>query len=397
MGDQESRRTSSVLERAKALQEDLTRWRRAIHQHPELGFQEFRTAELVAETLRSLGLRVRTNVGKTGVVSYLGEGKPVVALRADMDALPIQEANDVSYASQVPGVMHACGHDAHTAILLGVATLLRQGELPGQVRFLFQPAEEVSDEEGKSGAVCMIEDGAMEGVDAVLGLHVDSNVPVGVIEIDGVYISAGVDTFYATILGKGCHGAYPHRGLDTIFILGQVINAIYGIVSRRIDPVKPAVISVGSVHGGQTHNVIPDSVELSGTIRSMDEKVRRELFAELERALGVAQALGGDFELRIEEGFPASRNDPRIASLIRQVAIDLLGEDCLHPPEPGMGAEDFGLLANLAPGAMFGLGTQGDDGPKRAHSPTFDIDERALPIGAAILSEATHRYLVGEE
>ena len=385
-----------MLKRAKALQEDLIRWRREIHQHPELGFQEFKTAELVAETLRSLGLRVRTNVGKTGVIGYLGEGQPVVALRADMDALPIQEANDAPYASQVPGVMHACGHDAHTAILLGVATLLRQEELPGQVRFLFQPAEEVSDEEGKSGASRMIEDGAMEGVDAILALHVDSSQPVGSIEIDGVYISAGVDTFYATVLGKGGHGAYPHRGVDTIFILGQVINAIYGIVSRRIDPVKPAVISIGSVHGGQADNVIPDRVEISGTIRSTDEKVRRKLFDELERAVGVARALGGDFELRIEEGYPVSLNDPQVASLIRRVAIDLLGEDCLHSPEPGMGAEDFGLLANLVSGAMFGLGTKIEGGQREAHSPTFDIDERALPIGAAILAEAARRYLVGE-
>lgn len=383
-----------MLNRAREIEQQLINWRRRFHTHPELGFQEFRTAELVAETLRSLGLKVKTNVGKTGVVGYLGEGKPVVALRADMDALPIQEANDVPYASQVPGVMHACGHDAHTAILLGVAVLLCEEELPGQVRFLFQPAEEVDDEEGESGAGRMIEDGAMEGVDAVLSLHVDSNLPVGIVEIDGPRISASVDTFYATIMGKGCHGAYPHRGVDTIFILGLVINAIHGIVSRRIDPLQPAVISIGTVHGGQADNVIPDSVEISGTIRSVDEEVRRELFRELERALGVARALGGDFELRIEEGIPACVNNPRIASLIRQVAVDLLGADCLHPPEPGMGGEDFALLANLAPGAMFGLGTKGEGGGRTAHSPTFDIDERALPIGAAILAEAARRYLV---
>ena len=387
---------TKMLNRARDIEQQLINWRRAIHQHPELGFQEFKTAELVSETLRSLGLRVRTKVGKTGVVGYLGEGKPVAALRADMDALPIQEANDVPYASQSPGVMHACGHDAHTAILLGVAMLLREEELPGQVRFLFQPAEEMSDEEGKSGAARMIEDEAMEGVDAVLALHVDTDMPVGSIGIDGPYISAGVDSFYATLMGKGCHGAYPHRGVDTIFILGQVINAIHGIVSRRIDPVQPAVISIGSVHGGQAGNVIPDRVEISGTIRNVDEKVRRELFEELERALGVARALGGDFELKIEEGYPVSLNDPQVASLIRRVAIDLLGEDCLHPPEPGMGAEDFGLLASLAPGAMFGLGAKGEGEPREGHSPTFDIDERALPIGAAILAEATRRYLVGE-
>ncbi len=191
-----------MLDRAKALQEDLIRWRRTIHQHPELGFQEFKTAELVAEVLRSLGLRVMTNVGKTGVVGYLGEGKPVVVLRADMDALPIQEANDVPYASQMPGVMHACGHDAHTAILLGVATLLRQEKLPGQVRFLFQPSEEVGDDDGISGAPRMVEDGAMEGVDAVLALHVDATVPVGDIVLGAGPSSAGVDTFYATVIGQ---------------------------------------------------------------------------------------------------------------------------------------------------------------------------------------------------
>ena len=385
-----------MLDRAREIEQQLINWRREIHMHPELGFQEFKTAEFVAEILRSLGVKVKTQVGRTGVVGYLGEGKPVVALRADMDALPIQEANDVPYASQVPGVMHACGHDAHTAILLGVAVLLREEELPGQVRFLFQPAEEVSDEQGKSGAVRMIEDGAMEGVDVVLSLHVDSDVPVGSIDIDDPYISAGVDSFYATLVGRGCHGAYPHRGVDTIFILGQVINAIHGIVSRRIDPVQPAVISIGSVHGGQADNVIPDIVEISGTIRNVDEKVRQELFGQLERALGVARALGGDFELRIEEGYPVSLNDPQVASLIRRVAIDLLGEDCLHPPEPGMGAEDFGLLASLAPGAMFSLGTKGESELGEGHSSTFDIDERALPIGAAILAEATRCYLVGE-
>jgi len=386
-----------VLERAKAqsMQEDLIRWRRAIHQHPELGFQEFRTAELVAETLRSFGLKVRTNVGKTGVLGYLGKSKPVVALRADMDALPIQEANDAPYASQVPGVMHACGHDAHTAILLGVARLLRDEKLPGQVRFLFQPAEEVGDEEGISGAPRMVEDGAMEDVDAVLALHVDATTPVGDIVLGAGPSSAGVDTFYATIIGQGGHGSAPHKVVDPIYIAGHVILALHGIVSRRLHPFDQAVISIGSIHGGQADNVIPEQVEMTGTIRFLKPEVQKQIHAEIERALGVARAMGGDYELRIEIGSPPMINDAGMVDLLQQVATDLLGAERIQASKQHMGGEDFACFSSLAPGAMFGLGCQTEGDERQAHSPNFDLDERCLPIGVAILAEAARRYLVG--
>ncbi len=273
-----------MLQRAHEINDRMVAWRREIHQHPELGYQEHHTAGLVAETLAGLGYRVRQGVGRTGVTADLGSERPMVAIRADMDALPIQEDNQVEYTSRSPGVMHACGHDAHVAIALGAATLLAQQDLPGSVRFLFQPAEEVGDEDGVSGAVHMIEDGAMEGVDYTLALHVDAATPVGQITVDDGAISAGVDTFYATIIGKGGHGAAPHKGIDPIHLSGHVVLALHGIVSRRLWPFDPAVLSIGSIHGGQAHNVIPDRVELSGTIRYMDMDVREQILTEIERA-----------------------------------------------------------------------------------------------------------------
>jgi amidohydrolase len=246
-----------MLERARALQDQIIAWRREVHMHPELGFQEYRTSQFVADTLRDLDIRVETGVGKTGVVGYLGKGRPAIGIRADMDALPLQETNDVSYASQTPGVMHACGHDAHVGILLGVAKLLSETKdrPAGEIRFLFQPCEEAWDDEGKSGAVRMVEDGALEGLDAVIALHVASENPAGKVEMGDGYQMAAVDSFHATIMGTGCHGAYPHTGVDPIFILAQVINAVHGIRARRINPVRPAVISFGSVHTGEASNM----------------------------------------------------------------------------------------------------------------------------------------------
>lgn len=391
-----------MLDRAQAIQDQLVKWRRAIHQYPEVGFTETRTAGLVADELRQLGLRVETGVGKTGVVGHLGGGSPVVAIRADMDALPIQETNDVSYASRVPGVMHACGHDSHTAMLLGVARLLsdlnREGRLPGEVRFLFQPSEEMADAEDKSGAMRMTEEGAMKGVDIVFAQHINNEYPVGDVVSGAGLISAAEDSFRIMLIGKGGHAAYPHRTIDPIFITSQVLNAIQGVVARKNDPTKPAVISVCSVHGGTATNVIPDSVELLGTCRSADAETRQHLAAELEKALGVARTLGGDYELQIMPGQPAAHDTPAAADLIGQVVTDLLGAGHIQPPKSGLGAEDFGVFVASARegGTMFGLGAWSGEGEKRrAHSPTFDLDERALPIGTAILAEATARYLRG--
>jgi len=240
----------NFLEEATKLEDQIVEWRRDIHMHPELSFEETRTARLVAEEMRNLGLEVEVGVGKTGVVARIGEGKPSIGIRADMDALPIQEENDVPYASQTAGKMHACGHDAHTAILMGVAHMLhKMPDRPdGEIRLLFQPSEEHWDDDGHSGATRMIEDHALEELDAVIALHVASDKPSGVVSLKSGYSLAAVDAFSAKIMGEGCHGASPHKGIDPLFIQAQVVNAIHGIRARRIDPIEPAVVTIGAIH-----------------------------------------------------------------------------------------------------------------------------------------------------
>jgi amidohydrolase len=382
-----------VYQKALAIHNEMRTWRRQIHSQPELSFQENQTAALVAGLLTGWGYRVRTGVGRTGVVAEKGNGSPVIGLRADMDALPIQEENDQPYCSQVPGVMHACGHDAHTAMLLGVARLLAEEEFPGTVRFIFQPAEEDDDDEGISGAPRMIADGAMQGVKHVIALHVDSSEPVGIIEIDDGPISAGVDTFYAAVIGRGGHGAAPHRALDPIHIAGHVILALHGIVSRRMNPHHPAVVTIGSVHGGEASNVIPERVELSGTIRYMDLDVQQVIHQEVERTLQIAEVMGAEIELKIVKGYPPAYNDPGVARLLTQTAIELFGEDQVKPPKASMGAEDFGFMTKVAPGAMFMIGCQIEGDERKHHHPRFDIDENCLPYGAALLAEGALRLL----
>ncbi len=383
------------IETAQTLESQIIAWRRDFHQHPELGFHEFRTAGVVASVLRDLGLEVMTGVGKTGVVATLGEGSPVVGIRADMDALPILEANQVDYASQNEGIMHACGHDSHTAMLLGVAKMLT--EMPnrpaGEIRFFFQPCEEAEDEDNKSGATRMIEDGALDGVDRVIALHVASDLPAGKIIINDHYITAAVDNFYASIIGKGCHAAHPDRGIDPIFLAAQVINAIQGIVARRVNPIHPAVVTIGSIHGGTTENVIPNEVKISGTLRSYDQETREQLWREVETALSVTRAFGGDYSLRIQKGCPSVYNDPQVAAVIRQAASDLFGADSLLEQEPGMGGEDFSYMTNNAPGAMFRLGAKFDQIDRPHHNPHFDLNESAFKVGAALLAETAVRLL----
>ncbi len=384
-----------VLSQAQGLKEQLVAWRRTIHARPGLGFDVQPTADLVANEMERLGLAVQRGVGKTGVVGILGQGKsPAIAIRADMDALPIQEENDVPYISQIPGCMHACGHDAHTAMLLGAATMLSRLNLPGQVRFLFQPSEEVSDPHGMSGANYMIADGALKGVDAVIALHVDAEQDTGKIEVSEGYANAAADSFTAHISGRGGHGAHPHECLDPIWLASQVLNAIYAVPSRRTGPLRPAVISVGSIQGGSAENVIPDTVTITGTLRSVDDKVRAQLVQELESALSISRIFGGDYSLDIHYGSPAIYNDPDVARLFQHVGFDLLGEENVLQGHITMGGEDFSLMAREAKGAMFSLGVRKPGTTTRfLHTATFDMDEDALPIGSALLAEAACRFL----
>jgi amidohydrolase len=384
-----------MINRARELQDKLIDYRHDFHKFPEVGFQEFRTSTRVAEVLSLLGCRVRRNVGKTGVVGELGHGLPIVAIRADMDALPLQEDNQTEYASQNPGVMHACGHDAHTAILLGVAELLSKEEnLPGTVRFLFQPAEEVADNEGLSGAQRMIPDGVMEGgVSMVIALHVSAHVPVGQIHIGSGPSSGGVDTFRASIIGIGGHGARPHETVDPIYLSAYVILALNGIVSRRINPYDPAVVSIGSIHAGNAENVIPNTVDILGTIRYTEHKVQKQIHTEIRKAFEVAKSFGGDYSLKFEIGTPPMINDEKVANLIKQTAIDLIGSENVLTPQDGLGAEDFGCFSELVPGAMFYLGSKVEGDEREHHNSRFDVDDQCLPYGVAILTETALRFL----
>ncbi len=386
----------TLLDRANTFADELIALRRELHRHPELSFQEQRTASLIAERLRQLGFRVRTGVGRTGVVAEIGERGPVVALRADMDALPIQETNNHEYRSTVPGVMHACGHDAHMTMLTGAARLLadaaRAGTLPGTVRLLFQPSEEASDEENKSGAVRMIEDGAMQDVSAVFGLHIGAHLEAGKAFIrPGAYM-AGTDMFVARVQGKAAHAARPHEGVDAIVLAAHVVLACQNIVSRKVSPLQPAVLSIGTMSGGVAENVIAETVTLRGTMRYYDEQVRRTLHHELRAALSVADALGGHTTLELREGYPPVLNDARITEVARRAAEQVLGPHTIAAYEPMMTAEDFAFLANVAPGCFFWLGAALDP-PREHHQPNFDIDESVLPRGAALLAACALQYL----
>ena len=385
-----------MLKQAHNMQEDIIEWRREFHTHPELGFHEERTSARVAEELEKLGYTVRRGVGRTGVVADLGEaGGRCIAIRADMDALPILEENDVPYRSQNDGTMHACGHDSHTAMALGAATLLAREEFPGRVRFLFQPSEEVGDEQGVSGAPRMIEDGAMEGVDMVIALHVAPQTRVGDIHISDGPSSGGVDSWYGRIIGQGGHGAYPDRTVDPFYLATHVMVALNAIVSRRIHPFAPAVVSIGTLNGGFTQNVIPAHVDVSGTLRYTDMTVQKQIHQEIRSAFELTKPLGGGYELRFEIGSPPMLNHPEAARLIEQTAVDLLGREHVTPIPRELGAEDFGSFTQLAPGAMFTLGTLIEGDERFLHHPRLDLDERALPIGTAILTEAALRYLRG--
>ena len=391
-----------MIDKAHDLAGELVRLRRDIHQHPELGFREFRTSALVADTLTEIGIEVKTGIGRTGVVGELGTGDgPTIAIRADMDALPILEKNNTPYRSQNEEVMHACGHDAHTAMLLGAAHLLKQSFIKdkwrGNVRFLFQPSEESIDDNGISGATAMIEDGALVGVDAAIALHVKSDAQSGTCHFHDGYSLAAVDAFRAWIRADGGHGAYPHKGVDPLFILGPVLTALYGIPSRRINPLRQSVVSLGKIKAGTAFNIIPKQVYLEGTIRSFEAAVRERLSTEVESAFKIVEAMGGTYEFQLIKGYPAMFNDAGVNNWMRAVASDLVGEAQVVEREFGMGAEDFAYMTQAANGAMFMLGAATPDGIVRNHhTDIFDIDESVLPIGAAILAETARRFVTRE-
>ncbi|HVO35423.1 MAG TPA: amidohydrolase [Gemmatimonadales bacterium] len=381
---------------------ELVATRRDLHAHPELGFQEHRTAGLVAERLAALGYQVTTGVGKTGVVGVLrgtgatGSG-PVrtVLLRADMDALPIQEANQVVYRSTVPGAMHACGHDAHVAVGLAVARRLAasRGNWRGAVKFAFQPAEE-----GGNGALAMIEDGVLENphVDAAFGLHVMNNLPLGTIAATAGPIMGSVDKFTITIRGKGGHAAMPHEAVDPILAAAHIVAALQSMVSRAADPFDQLVVSVTQIKAGDAFNVIPETAELGGTVRSMGGRPYDEAPGRLTVITnGVASALGCSAAVEYVRQTPATINDEAMTQLVARIAAQLVGEGAVLTAARTLGGEDFSFFLRRVPGCFAWVGSQnpakGFDAPH--HSPRFDIDEAAMPTGVELLDRIAREYL----
>lgn len=392
--------SQEILQRAHAMHEQIRGWRRTIHRYPELSFNELKTARLVTGVLDGLGVEAETGVAKTGVVGHIvGGSGPTVALRADMDALPIQEQNGSEYDSQRAGLMHACGHDAHTAMLMGAATLLKgfvdEGRLQGNVKLLFQPSEENRDAEGKSGGQRMVEEGALNDVDAVFGLHVDPLAIAGTIGTRPGPMMAAGDMFDLTIKGFGGHGARPHMANDPILLAAQVIQSLNYIVSRRIDPVKSGVVSVCTIHAGTASNVIPETVQLSGTIRSVTPEIRQQLHAEVRRACSIVEPLGGSFDLNIKWGYPPTINDVAAANLAFDTLGHMLGENNIFEQDLVMASEDFSFMLQQAPGCFLRLGVKNPDWERTypVHTSTFRLDENALPIGAASLAAMAVRWI----
>ena len=371
--------------------------RRDLHAHPETAFEEIRTAGIVAGRLRELGLDVRTGVGRTGVLATVKGAKPgkTVLLRADMDALPIHEENDVSYRSQTDGKMHACGHDCHTSILLGISRRLveERDSLPGQVKLCFQPAEEQG-----GGALEMIDDGALEGPrpDAAFGLHVWQDLDLGKIGITTGPFMAAVDEFEVTLRGRGAHAAMPEMGLDPIVAAAHVVTALQTIASRGIDPFKAVVISITQLKAGTAFNIIPETAWLNGTVRVFDDGVWNELPARFEKIVrGVAEGLGCTADIRYTRHNRATINDAAMAELAREVAIEVVGRENVVDDVITMGGEDFSWFLNRVPGCFIAVGSRNTSRGLTYghHHPRFDVDEASLAIGAEILLRITHRFL----
>jgi amidohydrolase len=366
--------------------------RRDIHQHPELGFEETRTAGLIAERLRALAYQVTAGIGKTGVVGLKKTNGRCVLLRADMDALPVEEANVVPYRSQRPGKMHACGHDGHVAIGLEVARRLAPLELGGSIKFAFQPAEEVS-----NGAQAMIGDGVLDSptVDAAFGIHLWNDLPVGTVGIMAGPVMASVDQFDIEILGHGGHAAAPHQTIDPVLIAAHVITALQSLVSRRRDPLSEAVVSITEVHAGRAFNVIPDRAELRGTVRTFGGTFFDEVPTLVEEtAQGIAAAFGARANVDYRRLSAPLINNEEMTALMREAAVSLLGTGSVRQGVRTMGGEDMAFFLERVPGCFAFVGSAPQT--RRAsphHSPTFDIDEESLVIGAELLTATAITYL----
>lgn len=381
---------------AEAMMGQLVEWRRDFHRHPELAFEERRTSSVVRAFLESRGIEVAGCAG-TGLRGVLRGGRPgrTVALRADMDALPVTEENEVEYRSQAPGTMHACGHDGHMAILMGAASILaaHREELPGTAVFLFQPSEE----NPPGGAKPMIDEGALEGVDAVFGLHLWQPLPTGVVGVRPRAMMAASDTIRVVVRGRGGHASQPHLTIDPVLVASHVVIATQSIASRFVDPLQPFVVSFTTVHGGRIHNIIPDEVALTGTVRTLDPGVQRAVKQRLREVCEqTCRLFGATCEFEYEEGYPAVVNDAATVERVARVAEEEFGAGRVTTIAPVMGGEDFAYYLQRVPGTFVMLGI-GDERPYPHHNPRFDIDERALPAGVRLMTRTALELLSGDQ
>jgi len=401
---------------AKVVESKVVAWRRDIHQNPELSNREFRTAKLVAEHLKSLGLEVQTEVGHTGVVGVLKGGKPgpVIALRADMDALPVEERVDLPFASKVRstyegqdvGVMHACGHDTHVAILMGTAEVLAgmRADLQGTIKFIFQPAEEGAPRGERGGAGLMIEEGVLQNpnVEAIFGLHITQGWKAGEVAFKPMGMMASAERFDVTLTGKQTHGAQPWAGVDPIVVGSQIVMALQTIVSRQIDlTAAPAIITVGAFHGGVRNNIVPDDVTMSGTIRTFDPEMKKQIHERMQRTITqIAASAGATATLEISDGVPVTFNDPELTQQMSRTLEGVFGSDNVQVAPMVTGAEDFSFYQEKVPGFFFFLGGRPADIPREQaipnHSPLFAIDEGALVGGVRAMSRLAVDYMAAK-
>jgi amidohydrolase len=387
---------NEIKELAVKLAPRLIEIRRHIHSHPELSGLEHQTAAFVAGVLSSSGLHVQEGVGRTGVIGELrGTGKDgrTLAIRTDMDALPITERTNLEFSSRNQGIMHACGHDVHTTLGLGTAMILSQmaEELPGKVRFLFQPAEEIA-----QGASWMVSDGAMEKVDAVLGVHVFPSIPGGSIGVRYGALTAAADDLEIIIIGESGHGARPHEAIDAIWIASQVITTLQQAISRTQNPLRPMVLSIGQISGGRAPNVIADQVQMRGTVRSLHPETRANLPKWIEQIVAnVCNSYGAKYQVNYCQGVPGVQNNYTLTQLLQSAAAEAWGSDRVQVlPEPSLGAEDFSVYLEHAPGSMFRLGVGYKDRTINhpLHHPQFEVDESAIITGVVTLAYAACKF-----